>query len=360
LKGLPDQVLDHLRQVADWPDLSATKYELIEKIGQGGMASVYRARDRELDRPVAIKVLSDLHSDASARVRMLEEARIVSRLEHPGVVPVHDSGILPDRRIYFAMKLVRGRRLDEHTESATPLTDLLAVFEKVCQTVAFAHAHGVIHRDLKPQNIMVGPFGEVLVMDWGLAKQLYPLNESERGLAEADRRKAPALDNGAPRHPGPSPDHPSPTNRSQTVPGAVLGTPGYMAPEQIQGDACRIDQRTDIYGLGGVLYFLLTRRSPHEGAESDSSVIPPRSWNRAVPRPLEAICLKAMAVDPGDRYATAQELIQDIDSFRSNKKVVAYPDGFFTPVLRIASQHRTAIVLILVYLAVRVVMMLAL
>jgi serine/threonine protein kinase len=216
LRSLPDRVLDHLQRVADWPDLSATKYEPIEKIGQGGMASVYLARDRELDRHVAIKVLSDLHADPNVRTRMLEEARIISRLEHPGIVPVHDSGILPDGRIYFAMKWVRGRRLDELSQSEMPLTDLLTIVEKIGQTVAFAHAHGVIHRDLKPQNIMVGPFGEVLVMDWGAAKQIHAPVVSDDGF------------------PPRQPDAIS-INHNQTVPGAVLGTPGYMAPEQIRG-----------------------------------------------------------------------------------------------------------------------------
>jgi serine/threonine protein kinase len=340
LKGLPDRVLDHLRQVADWPDLSATKYEPIEKIGQGGMASVYLARDRELDRPVAIKVLSDLHGDPSAKARLLEEARIISRLEHPGIVPVHDSGVLPDGRIYFAMKLIRGHRLDEHTKSETPLTDLLAIFEKVCQTVAFAHAHGVIHRDLKPQNIMVGPFGEVLVMDWGVAKQL----GSSVPLAESFPEHGPGAVS---------------TNHDRTAQGAVLGTPGYMAPEQVRGDARRIDQRTDVYGLGAVLYFLLTRHSPQEGGPGNWKAIPPRFWNRAVPRPLEAICLKALAPDANDRYSSAAELIQDIDCFRNHRKVQAYPEGLLTPVVRFASKHRTAIVLILAYLAVRLVLMLA-
>jgi serine/threonine-protein kinase len=346
--------------VTDWPDLSSTKYELIEKIGQGGMASVYRARDRELARPVAIKVLSDLHSDPSARARMLEEARIVSRLEHPGVVPVHDSGTLPDGRIYFAMKLVRGRRLDELIESHSSLLDLLAVFERVCQTVAFAHAHGVIHRDLKPQNIMVGPFGEVLVMDWGVAKQMNPIYESDQVSAGAKPGEVPTPNNAAKPRDFNGSQPPSSPKRDQTVPGAVLGTPGYMAPEQVQGDASRVDQRTDIYGLGGVLYFLLARRAPQPGTESASMSVPPRQWNRAVPRPLEAVCMKALAWNPADRYGSAEELIQDIDAFRTHRRVNAYPEGILTPVVRFTSKHRAAIVLILAYLVVRVVMMLAL
>jgi serine/threonine protein kinase len=335
LSSLPDRVLDHLQQVADWPDLSATKYEPIEKIGQGGMASVYLARDRELDRHVAIKVLSDLHADPNVRARMLEEARIISRLEHPGIVPIHDSGTLPDGRIYFAMKWVRGRRLDELSQSEMPLTDLLTIVEKIGQTVAFAHAHGVIHRDLKPQNIMVGPFGEVLVMDWGVAKQIHAPVVSDDGSLP---RQSDVIS----------------INHNQTVPGAVLGTPGYMAPEQIRGEVNRIDERTDVYGLGGILYFLLTRRAPGEKAESESPIVALRSWNPAVPRPLEAICLKALAPDPENRYASVADLLGDIASFRAHQKVKAYPEGFLTPVWRFVSKYRVAILLILAYLVVRI------
>jgi serine/threonine protein kinase len=340
MNELPDRVLVHLREVADWPDLSATKYEPIEKIGQGGMASVYRAHDRELDRPVAIKVLSDLGADASARARMLEEARIISRLEHPGIVPIHDSGVLPDGRIYFAMKLVRGKRLDEHVQNEMALNDLLAIFEKICQTVAFAHAHGVIHRDLKPQNVMVGPFGEVLVMDWGVAKKMDASSLSQENPSYV----APNV---------------AANGQSKTVPGTILGTPGYMAPEQLSGDVGRIDHRTDIFGLGGVLYFLLTRQPPLELQHgSESAPVLPRHRNRAIPRPLEAICLKALAADPDHRYAAVQELIDDIDSLRSHKKVQAYPEGLLSPVKRFVSKYRAAIFLILAYLMMRLVLIL--
>jgi eukaryotic-like serine/threonine-protein kinase len=340
MNELPDRVLDHLREVADWPDLSATKYEPIEKIGQGGMASVYRAHDRDLDRPVAIKILSDLGADGSARARMLEEARIISRLEHPGIVPIHDSGVLPDGRIYFAMKLVRGKRLDEHVHNEMNLNDRLAIYEKICQTVAFAHAYGVIHRDLKPQNVMVGPFGEVLVMDWGVAKKM--------GTSSLPQENPSSLAANA-----------AASGQSKTVPGTVLGTPGYMAPEQVSGDVSRIDHRTDIFGLGGVLYFLLTRRPPLELQHGGQSVpVLPRQRNRAIPRPLEAICLKALAPDPTNRYATVQELIDDIDSFRSHKKVQAYPEGLLSPITRFVSKYRAAIFLILAYLLMRLVLIL--
>src|SRR5262249_50163747 len=152
---LSDAVLAHLRQVAGWPDVSGTRYELVETIGQGGMGTVYRAHDRQLDRDVALKVLHALPDGAQAPLRLAREARLIARLEHPGIVPVHDAGVLPDGRVYYAMKLVRGKRLDEQVDPATPLAERLHILQKICDAVAFAHANGVLHRDLKPQNVMV-------------------------------------------------------------------------------------------------------------------------------------------------------------------------------------------------------------
>ncbi|HEV3163195.1 MAG TPA: serine/threonine-protein kinase, partial [Isosphaeraceae bacterium] len=173
MKWISDATIDHLKQVADWPELGGTKYEVIEKIGEGGMATVYLALDRELERPVALKVSRAAVTDTATGERMLREARTIARLEHPGIVPIHDAGVLPDGRLYFTMKLVRGQRLDECARQRTELSDRLLLFQRICEAVAFAHTHGVIHRDLKPENIMVGAFGEVLVMDWGLAKTLH-------------------------------------------------------------------------------------------------------------------------------------------------------------------------------------------
>src|SRR5262249_32921974 len=168
VRFLAADALDRLRSAAQWPDLSQTRYEVLEPIARGGMGTVYLARDRDLEREVAIKVLSVPEPGPGAAERMLREARIIARLEHPGIVPVHDVGTLPDGRVYYAMKRVSRRRL--HALAGEPLADRLRVFERICEPVAFAHAHGVVHRDLKPENVMVGPFGEVLVMDWGVAK----------------------------------------------------------------------------------------------------------------------------------------------------------------------------------------------
>ncbi len=197
---ISDGALDRLRQLGDRPDFSGTRYELGDEIGRGGMGLVFRARDRELDRDVAVKVTAwQTVSDAA---RLTREARTLAALEHAGIVPVHDVGRLADGRVFLVMSLVRGARLDAHA-AALPLPDRLRLFDRVCDTVAFAHTRGVVHGDLKPANIMVGAFGQVQILDWGLA------GGSEPG-----------------------------------------GTDGYMAPEQ---GAPGFDARVDVYALGRIL-----------------------------------------------------------------------------------------------------------
>ena len=161
---LDDAALSRLREAVSEPDLSGTRYQLLSVAGRGGMGTVYVAEDAALSRRVALKVLES--SDALLR----REAQVLAGLEHPGIVPVHDSGVLPDGRAWYAMKLVQGERLDEALLRPLGLSERLRIFLRICETVAFAHARGVLHRDLKPQNIMIGSFGEVLVLDWGLAR----------------------------------------------------------------------------------------------------------------------------------------------------------------------------------------------
>lgn len=172
MKHLTAETLAHLRTVIELPDFTGTRYRNVVHLADGGMGRVYRAEDEELQRPVAIKVLNAWQADPGAARRMLREARVIAGLEHPGIVPVHDVGSLPDWRVYYVMKLVQGRRLDEFCREEPERGVRLRVFERICETVAFAHARGIVHRDLKPQNVMVGAFGEVLVLDWGIAKIL--------------------------------------------------------------------------------------------------------------------------------------------------------------------------------------------
>ncbi len=297
MRWLPDGALDHLREVASEPDLAGTPYEIVGTIGQGGMGTVYLARDRDLDREVALKVVQ-LHQEDTER--MLREARILARLEHPGIVPVHDVGVLPDGRAWYVMKRVRGSRLDEHARSLS-LPDRLRAFERICEAVAFAHAHGVIHRDLKPENIMVGPFGEVLVMDWGVAKL--------RGEGE--------------------------------VQGTIMGTPGYMAPEQERGEVERIDERADVYALGAILSFLL------EGEDR-------------IPRPLQAIRSRAMAAEPEERYPGVRELSSDLGRYLDGLSVAAYRESLLEQAARLFRRYRAPILIVLAYLLMRALLILIL
>jgi serine/threonine protein kinase len=212
---LSDSAVAHLRAVAELPDFSQTRYRIVREIARGGMGVVYEAEDVEFRRRVAIKVLaSELASDHAVE-RMRAEARTVAGLEHPGIVPLHDVGLLPDGRLWYAMKLVRGRRLDELN---APTTELLRVFLRICEAVSFAHANGIVHCDLKPENVMLGDFGEVLVMDWGVAR--------ETGASDA----------------------------------VVAGTRGFMSPEQEQGAV--VDSSTDVFALGAMLRAILPSNLP--------------------------------------------------------------------------------------------------
>jgi serine/threonine-protein kinase len=233
--------------------VGAGRYEIEGEIARGGMGAVLRARDPELRRSLAVKVLLERHrGKAELERRFLEEAQITGQLQHPGIPPVHEVGRLPDGRPFFAMKLVKGRTLaDLLRERPAPADDLprwLAVFEQVCQTLAYAHAKGVIHRDLKPANVMVGAFGEVQVMDWGLAKVL----GDEPPAAEEDGPQASAIATLRTGEAGLS---------SQA--GAVIGTPAYMAPEQARGEVRQIDARCDVFGLGALLCEILTGQPPY-------------------------------------------------------------------------------------------------
>ncbi len=356
---LEDRTIEHLRGVVDWPDATGTRYRIVELIGRGGMGSVYQAHDIELDRPVALKVLREPEFDADGAERMLTEARVIARLEHPGIIPVHDLGKLADGRTYYAMKLVRGKRLDEHFDAEAGLSDRLRVFERICETVAFAHSHGVIHRDLKPGNVMVGAFGEVLVLDWGLAKL-----RGRRGDGSADSPAAAIPSAPAQRHSGAvePPAHLASgeqgTVTHRTAEGVVLGTPAFMAPEQARGDVDQVDERTDVFGLGGILYYLLTGRAPMESAEAGQarSIRPPRQCNRSIPKPLDAICAKALSSAPRKRYAGANDLRRDIVRFLDGQPVAAYRETPLEHAGRIAKKYRTPILLVGAYLVMRLLL----
>ena len=324
MRSLSDSAIRRLRDAADAPDLTGTKYEIIDRIGQGGMGTVYRARDRELGREIALKVIRLPEASPDVAARMLREARTLAQLEHPGIVPVHDVGTSPDGRTFYAMKLVRGAPLDALPPS--PLAERLRIVERICEAVAFAHAHGVIHRDLKPQNVMVGPFGEVLVMDWGVAKLTGDVLVSLGAGSPASDARRPL----------------SPT----TGHGVVLGTPGYMAPEQAAGDPAAVDARADVYAVGAILRDLCAAGETTEAANAGG-----------LARPLRAIILKAMAADRANRYADVTALARDVAAFRAGEPVSAYRENLFERIRRVLSRYRTPIVLVLAYLVMRIALL---
>ena len=257
----------------------AGRLQLFGEIARGGMGAVLKGRDTDLGRELAVKVLLDRHRDDPDLVRrFVEEAQIAGQLQHPGIVPVYDLGTFADHSPYFSMKLVRGRTLAELLQGrSSPDQDrprFLGIFEAVCQTMAYAHARGVIHRDLKPSNVMVGSFGEVQVMDWGLAKVLPRVggvDNSSAGGADT----SPSEDVIATARSGP--------DSSLSLAGSVMGTPSYMAPEQARGEVDLLDERADVFALGSILCEILTGRPAFEGGTRWRSWARPRWVRRPMP-----------------------------------------------------------------------------
>jgi len=355
MRWLSDNAIDRLREEADFPDLGSSKYLIIHKLGSGGMGTVYLAQDIDLGRKVAVKVMNAAEQTGALAARMTREARIVALLEHPSIVPIHDVGSLADGRVFYAMKLVQGSRLDEFASSATSLSELLRVFQKVCEAVAFAHARGVIHRDLKPENIMVGPFGEVLVMDWGVAKVL----ESARGDSPTV-----ALDSAAANDVFDDADLvatiplSSDGGAADTRSGTIIGTPAYMSPEQARGQTELLDPRSDVYSLGAILFFLLTSRAPaafSRQGESRQGRLRPREIDAKIPRAIEAVCLKAMSEPRNQRYGGAEEIASDVVRFLDGQPVSAYRENIFEKAGRWLGKNRFIVLLILAYLIMRVI-----
>ena len=319
---LSDAAVDRLCDAADWPSPIGGRYEILQPLARGGMGTVYLARDHELDRVVAIKVLSAV-ADETAGQRTRQEAHVLASLEHPGIVPVYDVGVLDDDRVFYVMKRVEGARLDQHV-AERPLFDRLQLFTRICEPVAFAHAHGVIHRDLKPDNVMVGSFGEVLVMDWGVAQQNVELRTENSELRTENSELR--TQNSQLRTLNPEP--------------RVVGTRAYMPPEQERGQA--VDARADVYALGGILHFLLT------GA-------PPDAGDLAGPKAVQAICRKARADEPDDRYQDVLSLSADVERYLAGKPVTASPETAVERVARFVRTHRVAIVIVVAYLTLRVI-----
>lgn len=388
------------------------RFKLVNNFARGGLGNIWLAFDDRIRREVAFKELLPKALKSTISVsRFLEEAQITGQLEHPGIVPIYELGTQKNGTPYYTMKLVRGETFDAAIKACHALprhsaewnrsfNRLLRNFIDICNTLAFAHDHHVIHRDLKPQNVMLGQFGETLVLDWGLAKVIKcdaqatttPWYNPANPTAANDQQHASEPDNtgvtdsestaGSPTHsehadvtvdadikanPAQTKsvnDHLSSsgilrrevsvnerTSGTETMDGSVLGTPAYMAPEQARGEHDSLDARADIYALGAILYRLLTNTTPlGKGTvrqilsrARECEIRSPREHDASIPRALEAICLKAMQKDPEDRYQSALALKDDVEAWLSDEPVSAWPDPFLLRLRRWIRRHQTLV-----------------
>jgi WD40 repeat protein len=316
------------------------RYVRRTEIARGGMGVVLRTWDEHLQRDVALKLstaaaLAGEGSASASRglLRFLEEAQVMGQIDHPGVVPVHDLGIDSSGRAFFTMSLVEGEDLDRVLAGGSTdwtLRRVARVLVRVCETMAYAHSIGIVHRDLKPANVRVGRFGQVYVMDWGLARV-----GQDDARVSSTRRDAVRADDAL-----------------LTQEGAVLGTPAYMPPEQARGALADVDARADVYAIGAILYHALTGAPPYaDGAQSGSAAVlaavlrgappHPRDLDPGAPRELAAVCTRAMARDPRARYAGARELGEDLRAWLEGRPVSAAPPGPVARVAKWALRNRT-------------------
>jgi serine/threonine protein kinase/Flp pilus assembly protein TadD len=337
---------DPERTVDDLP-VGSLRYRVLRPHAKGGLGEVFVAEDRELHREVALKEIQAQHAhDPHSRGRFLLEAEITGGLEHPGIVPVYGLGAYADGRPFYAMRFIKGDNLKEAIERfhqaevpgrdpgerTLALRQLLRRFVDVCNAVAYAHSRGVVHRDLKPGNVMLGKYGETLVVDWGLAK---PVGRSE---------------------PAPVSDEPTlrPSSGSAvaaTQAGAAVGTPAYMSPEQAAGRLELLGPASDVYSLGATLYCLLTGHAPFEGTDQGEvlrqvqrgAVVPPRRRKSSTPAALEAICLRAMALRPEDRYQSASAVAAEVEHWLADEPVAAYREPLVRWLQRWARRHKTLV-----------------
>ncbi len=341
------------------------KYDVGKVVATGGMGAILSAKDLNIRRTVAMKVLLEPDKAADDQIlRFIEEAQITGQMEHPSIVPVHELGVDASGNVFYTMKFVKGvtlddilfgiREADAETIAKYPLNSLLNIFLKVCDAIAFAHSKGVVHRDLKPENIMVGEFGEVLVMDWGLGKVLRLDCKSDQSDQSDSSDKLPSSFIDSLRSVSAA------ASGAMTMEGAVMGTPLYMSPEQAYGKVSEIDQRTDIYALGAILYSILTLNPPVEGETVNAILIKvangeieaPTKYERShksslphlpgghVPPALSHVAMKAMSLEQKDRYQSVKDLQKEIEAYQGGFATKAERAGWLRKGILLAKRHK--------------------